>query len=66
MNIANASEKYLKPLLSLIDGEHNKKTFEKYISGLMLENKNFSILEIKEKIKEKELSQFYYLCNFLT
>ena len=29
MNIENASEKYLKPLLALIDGEHNKKTFEK-------------------------------------
>ena len=60
MNIENASEKYLKPLLSLIEGEHNKKTFEKYISGLMLENKNFSTLEIKEKTEEKELSQFYY------
>lgn len=27
MNIEYASEKYLKPLLSLIDGENNKKTF---------------------------------------
>ena len=60
MNIQYASEKYLKPLLSLIDGENNKKTFEKYISGLMLENKNFSTLEIKEKTEEKELSQLYY------
>jgi len=60
MNIENASEKYLKPLLAIIDGEHNKKTFEKYISGLMLENKNFSTLEIKGKTEEKELSQLYY------
>jgi hypothetical protein len=60
MNIENASKKYLKPLLSLIEGEHNKETFEKYISGLMLENKNFSTLEIKGKTKEKELSQLYY------
>jgi hypothetical protein len=60
MNIQYASEKYLKPLLSLIDGENNKKTFEKYVTGLMLENKNFSTLEIKEKTEEKELSQLYY------
>ena len=60
MNIQHASEKYLKPLVSLIDGEHNQKTFEKYISGLMLENKNFSTLEINEKTEEKELSQLYY------
>ena len=26
----------------------------------MLENKNFSTLELKEKTKEKELSQLYY------
>lgn len=60
MNIQYESEKYLKPLLSLIKGDHNKKTFEKYILGLMLENKNFSTLEIKKKTEEKELSQLYY------
>lgn len=60
MNIDYASEKYLKPLVSLIEGEHHQKTFEKYISGLMLENKNFSTLEINEKTEEKELSQLYY------
>ena len=60
MNINYASEKYLKPLVSLIEGEHHQKTFEKYISGLMLENKNFSTFEINEKTEEKELSQLYY------
>jgi hypothetical protein len=63
MNIQHASEKYLKPLVSLIEGEHNQKTFEKYISGLMLENKNFSTLEINEKTEEKELSQLYYFLD---
>jgi hypothetical protein len=63
MNISYASEKYLKPLVSLIDGEHNQKTFEKYISGLMLENNNFSTLEINEKTEEKELSQLYYFLD---
>jgi len=60
MNITYAGEKYLKPIVSLIEGEHNQKTFEKYISGLMLENKNFSTLEINEKTQEKGLSQLYY------
>lgn len=60
MNIQHASEKYLKPLVSLIEGEHNQKSFEKYISGLILENKNFSTLEINQKTEEKELSQLYY------
>jgi len=49
MNIQHAGDKYLKPLVSLIEGKHNQKTFEKYISGLMLENKNFSTLEMNEK-----------------
>jgi len=60
MNIDYASEKYLKPLVSLIEGERHQKTFKKYISGLMLENKNFSTLEINKKTEEKELSQLYY------
>lgn len=63
MNINYASEKYLKPLVSLIDGEHNQKTFEKYVSGLMLENKNFSTLEINGKTQEKGLSQLYYFLD---
>jgi len=60
MDIQYASEKYLKPLISLIEGERNQKTFEKYISGLILENKSFSTLEISKKTEEKELSQLYY------
>ena len=28
MNITEAGNKYLKPLVSLIKGEHNKQTFE--------------------------------------
>ena len=60
MNIKEASNKYLKPLLKPIDAEHNQKTFEKYISGLMLENNSFSTAEINEKTQEKELFQFYY------
>lgn len=63
MNIEYASNNYLKPFVSLIEGEHNQKTFEKYILGLMLENKNFSTLEIKEKTEEKELSQLYYFLD---
>lgn len=63
MNIQHASEKYLKPLVSLVEGEHNQKTFEKYISGLMLENERFSTFEINEKTQEKELSQFYYFLD---
>jgi SRSO17 transposase len=60
MNIKEAGKKYLQPLSLLIEGEHNQKTFEKYISGLMLENKNFSTLNISEHTEEKHLSQFYY------
>ena len=60
MNITEAGNKYLKPLISLIKGEHNKKTFEKYLYGLMLENNNFSTLNINEHTEEKELSQLYY------
>ena len=63
MNIQYASEKYLKPLVSLIEGEHNQKTFEKYISGLMLENKDFSTLKINEKTEAKRLSQLYYFLD---
>lgn len=63
MNIEYASNKYLKPFVSLIEGEQNQKTFEKYVSGLMLENKNFSTLEINEKTEEKELSQLYYFLD---
>ncbi len=41
MYITEAGNKYLKPLVSLIEGEHNKQTFEKYLYGLMLENRIF-------------------------
>jgi len=60
MDIQHAGEKYLKPLVSLIEGDQNQKTFEKYLSGLILENERFSTLEINEKTQEKELSQLYY------
>ncbi|OGI28477.1 MAG: hypothetical protein A2287_03465 [Candidatus Melainabacteria bacterium RIFOXYA12_FULL_32_12] len=63
MNIEYASEKYLKPLVSLIEGENNQEIFKKYVSGLMLENENFSTLEINEKTEEKKLSQLYYFLN---
>ena len=36
MDIKEAGNKYLKPVVSLIKGEHNKQTFEKYLYGLML------------------------------
>ena len=63
MNIKEAGEKYLQPLSLLIEGKHNQETFEKYISGLILENENFSTLEVNEKTEDKKLSQLYYFLD---
>ena len=60
MNIKEAGEKYLQPLVSLIEGEHHQKTFEKYISSLMLKNNNFSTYEINEKTEERAFTTLLF------